>query len=769
MDELREILNAYSSNALNAIAAFHGVLPRESKSKPLVIEILAKTLTDPVKVLKIYQGLNRAERSAVDAILRRGGEASVRNVRAELVGSGLIDQNVDVKNRRQEYRGSRPDPHAINSRKLEDILVRLNLAGLVFSADEISSESPYPPRKRDLDFALSSVIIPEAIRLYLPVPPALPKHTETLEVSTILEGSARTFQRDLYLYWSYVRDHHPGLTAGGELQKKALREVNALLLARSDIQTGESEKDHPRLLFLRELLLDLKQIVLREDRTLESVDSPDFFTLTPARRVLQVYEAWSKGKFFNELVLLPAEVYFRPSHTPLVPAPGPITKARNFVLTQMAKTDAEGWTSMRSFTEQVRSQNYEFLFKRDLSLRYYYGARHPYDASTNSMGLTFSGIMDEEKGWEMVEANFILGILRWPMFWMGLIDLGWTGPEKGSPGAFRLTPLGRWVFKLSPEPEIPMEGGRVILQPNLHITALDPISDTVLMGLDRFAERLTAERAIEYRLTRASVYVAQQSGWNVEQIKSFLVEHTGSSLPGNVERTLEEWQAQYERIIFHPQVAVAHGSPDMLDRLSKEPKIASLIASRPLPDIAVLENKQAIPRLVKWLYSQEILPVTVQPAIAPGLIRVRGTGEIEFKVKSPNIYLHGQLAAFAEEVGPGYRLAPQSIRRAVQAGLSAPEIVSRLQDMSGAPLPEEVAIKIRAWAKYYGNAELEKVVLLQFKDQNTLQELLDDPELGRLLNEYVFPAGKALARIQPQDLEKLRLLLAERGVDIIEK
>ncbi|MGE5223456.1 MAG: helicase-associated domain-containing protein, partial [Omnitrophica WOR_2 bacterium] len=559
------------------------------------------------------------------------------------------------------------------------------------------------------------------------------------------------------------------LTARGDLQKKALREVSALLLTRSDVQKGETEKDHPRLLFLRELLLDLKLIALRPDGPLEAFDSPGFFSLTPVQRVAKVYEAWSSGKFFNELILLPADISIKTSYPPLIPAPEPVIKARKFVLEQIFKTSAEGWAPVSDLTRQVRTQNYEFLFRRNYPSRYYYGLRHPYDASTNPMGLSFPGITDDEKGWERVEANFIQGILRGPMFWMGLIDLGWKGPEKEAPEAFRLTALGRWVLKLGPEPDIPMEGGRVIVQPNLHIIALDPISDVVLMGLDRFSERLAAERAIEYRLTRLSVYKAQRSGWNVAQIKEFLVQHTGSSLPGNVERTLEEWQAQYERITIHPQATLAHGSPELLDRISKENKTSKWIASRPLPDVAILQNQQAIPRLVNWLHAQEILPLTVQPGVRPGSIRVGDSGEIELNEKAASIYLHGQLSAIADRTDSGYRLTPASIQRAVQSGLSAPEMVSRLQAMSGRQVPDEAARKIRAWSKYYGDAVVENVVLLQVKDPNTLQELLKDPELKHMLKEFTMPAGKALARIQPKDLEKLRLLLAERGVEILDK
>ena len=61
-------------------------------------------------------------------------------------------------------------------------------------------------------------------------------------------------------------------------------------------------------------------------------------------------------------------------------------------------------------------------------------------------------------------------------------------------------------------------------QPNFRIFAFDPISDAVLARLDSFAVRLNADRAIEYELSRESVYRAQLAGQNV----SGIVELAGS-------------------------------------------------------------------------------------------------------------------------------------------------------------------------------------------------------------------------------------------------
>jgi hypothetical protein len=84
-------------------------------------------------------------------------------------------------------------------------------------------------------------------------------------------------------------------------------------------------------------------------------------------------------------------------------------------------------------------------------------------------------------------------------------------------------------------------------------------------------------------------------------------------------------------------------------------------------------------------------------------------------------------------------------------------------------VPAALTRRIRAWAKHYGAAALEPVTLLQLRDQATLTELLADPELAALLQPFRPNPSKALARLKPADVEKLRALLADRGLDLDDK
>jgi hypothetical protein len=593
-------------------------------------------------------------------------------------------------------------------------------------------------------------------------PAAAPASTP-VSVTNTRESSARTFQRDLYLYWSYARDNVVEITQKGEPRKRALAAIAEILLVPEKLGKGEGELQHPRLRFLRALLQALGALRVDPGGRLAALEN-GFFTLNPAERVRRACQAWQAAIGFNELQIAPfgPRVHVHPDEW-LRPAPEELVAARTRVAGHVRALAAAGWIDVGTLCRRVREHDYELLIPRSAARTYYYRPTHPYWAQLNSLGVEIRDLRQEADGWDLVEAPIILAMVAGPLHWMGLADLGWEHAPDGPPTAFRLTTLGRWLIAGGPQPEIPSEGGRVVVQPNLHIVALDPVHDATLMALDRFAERLRAERAVEYRLTRASVYAGQLAGWDVARIRTFLEEHTGAALPANVARTLDEWQGQHERIVIRRRAAIAHGAPQAIAGLAGQPGVLAQLS----PETALLDPAQ-LPALLEQLSAQDVVPRVLRrgAGVAPGAVQVDERGGLRFDPHTATLYLHGHLEAFAEPDGPDrYALTRASVARAVRAGLDAPQILERLATVHRGPLPDELVRRVRAWAQHYGAATLETTVLLHVRDEQALAELLDDPEVGALIERFV-PSTTALARVQPRDVERLRALLLERGVEL---
>ena len=318
----------------------------------------------------------------------------------------------------------------------------------------------------------------------------------------------------------------------------------------------------------------------------------------------------------------------------------------------------------------MRETAYEFLFKRvprqvyNYNLNSYVLETSPY-SGTNPLGWAFPEVEDGDAGWDQVEGRFIRNLLQGPLHWMGLVSLGHSRTSLKEPDAFLLTPVGSWLLGSGPEPEIKLSGGRVILQPNFQITAFDPVSDQTLMELERFAERLSGDRAFELRLTQASVYAAQQQGWKADRIIAYLEELTGAPVPANIQRTLAEWQSLHERIVVYPRVSLLHAaSPADLEALDAEPGLRPLLADRLGPVVVRLPDRKTVSTLMQKLTAQGWLALFSQGGgrLPANSVEITPEGRLDFTVPAPDLYLHGHLARFAEPEDGGYRLTPASLR-----------------------------------------------------------------------------------------------------------
>jgi hypothetical protein len=650
----------------------------------------------------------------------------------------------------------------------------------------------------------------------------------------VVEGSARAFQRDIYFYWSTVRANPLSLTKEGRLYQRDLRLINAALLQQQEIGQ-KTEFDAPRLIFMRQLLTNLGLLV-HVGSTIQATERPSLLERTPGERIQLTFTRWRDGTFWNEILSIPS-LTVRSIDSRLTLAPRQIVEARAKVLdhiAEMHKTQRQGthWTSIPQLIEHIRTNDYEFLLPREYlpfqstyyrTYQNYLSHASPYISYGNEMGWSFSPpFADEQEGWDVVEAGFIRAMLLEPLHWMGLLDIGYLAGEGtgigGSVGgseddesqvttvpvAYRLTPVGAWALGVGPAVDMPEEKGRVVVQPNFELFALDPISDLTLAELEEFAERVNAERAIKYRLTRASVYRAQKKGWTAARILDVLRELSqdtspaaagpdlagfGSSaevhpLPQNVVRTLQEWQDLHERVIIHRRAnllqavdmqllkqlqqipAVRAHLDDRID--TQDPQQVALALIRP----GLAQTEELIHALEHAGYppmrtrsSKDAGPPSLTIA-DPGEASASGI-EIQFHVALPSIYTYEQIAPFTrqDEQGRTY-LTPSAIKEAVRAGMGVDEILERLSALHYGPLPHAVVKQVRAWGHYYGDAMLQTVTLIQIQDAKTLNELLTDPKVRAALRPFVPDPSRVLALVDTDDLISLHEILDRYGITL---
>ena len=761
-ESLTELLDQYEIATLQALLSSMGLKVQGRISKPDLIQFLIPNITTPDRVSHSMAGLSPAEREVIILLQRQGGQATRGAIRRRLADLNVLDTR---ETRLDVYSNQQPDHRKTDSHFMDEILAHLLASGLVFG---LKTADPWG-RVVNLTFRMvNEYCIPIELAKLLPPPPELPARLPVLPApERILEGSARVFQRDLYLYWSYIHHNRVELIAKGALPKRHLTALNETLLQRETITTGQGEADFQRLVFLRAMLTQLE--LIKVDGTyLLAGPGEAFFGAEPLDRIRRSFESYLSGTQLNELAVV------HPINSMggrLIPAPDLLIEARKKVMPYLALS--EGWTALDLLVERIRTVNYEFLLPRTyrapVSQSYYYPISTPYAQYGNPLGWEwpFPAGLDEGEGWWRVEAQLIGYMVYGPLNWMGLTDLGFNTRETG-PDSFCLTAPGRWLLANQPPPEIPLGQGQVIVQPDFTILAFDPISELVLFQLEHFAQRVSAERAILLRLTQSSVYAAQQTGWDASRIQSYLEELAHQPLPANIARTLSEWQKIHERIRIYPHVNLLHArQPADLDELTIEKKLLPLLKQALAPGVIALPPKIKLREVFDQLTRAGWQPtVTTKSAgLPPNSVEASADGRISFLQHAPGLYLRAHLARFGEEAGEGYRLTPESIRRATNAGLSAPELITELTKVLAQPLPAILEQHILAWSGLYGQVQLEPTRLLRFKDETALQHLLRDPEISSLLRK-VRPADlEQIALVRAKDIEKLRNILNERGVE----
>ncbi len=600
--------------------------------------------------------------------------------------------------------------------------------------------------------------------------------SRTMSIETtpavVSTASAYDFQRDLSRYWRTVRKQGGvPLTAQGWIYKSNFKTFLAALNVPGGMLSNE-EQSNGRLWFMRRLLVHMRE--LQGDNfadRLEVTRTSKLLGLPMAQRVRWSFEAWRDGGVWNELTRLPGQ---HVSYDHRRDAPPGLAKSRNTVLKHLAKLSkgAGTWQGTAALVAQIKRTDYTFLFERRRGTGVQGMYASPYYSSNNPYGMSFTVARDEASGWDVVERAFVIELLTGPLFWLGLVDLGYnvgdpTG-EQNPPLAYRLTDTGAWLCGVAEQPVYVETGGRIVVQPNFNILAMEPVNDALLIDLDQFADSLGGDRAVTYEITRESLYRGQLAGWSAKRVIAFLEKHQGAQLPANVTRTLQEWETAHQRITFHRKklvVQFADEDAEAQASLALSPLKPNVLGERflivPGGDI---DKANVALRDAGWM-------PTVQAAGHQALektLRVEDDGAVTFVQSAPSVYALGRLMQFAEGASngaSGFRISAASVRAAMNRDLDVEQLLAMLAEMHSGPISTEVEQSIRQWAGYYGSGSLKQVVLLELSNADVLANLVADEGVGA----YVTPidgSARPLAMVDAAHVDAVRAVLMERGIEM---
>jgi len=766
---LAELLAGYRVTALRLMCELNGWADADM-NKDAMVRRLAARFADPEHPPRALAALDKTARAALEAIQRLSGEAEWDDMASDWVADGLAGKPREVKDRRHYYNEfAEPDlgdPQA-PGRVFQDVLARLELRGLVLGRLSKRVQSTV------VDFgAAQSYVIPAEVHRHLPPPPPSPPPPPP-SFEREARGEAAAFSRELFLVWSYVRRHRPSLLNTGYLSKRDLKALATQWPEPVDTDTVKREDELAKLHFERLLLGALALVVpgsaleADEPRAVAHWGEP-----LPSRAALWL-AAWRDGRWWNELQRLPG-VRWRASGAGAgvrAPAPEALVKARRLVVERLGRAGAAGeWVGLAGVVESIRRSARDFLVARrggrpDVGRYNYssYGYRtpsHRYTTWTNAHDWQFDGVRDERHGWEVVEGDVIRQVAE-ILHWLGLVDTGVDA--KGAVVACRLTPIGRHVLAGGPAPaEADESGARVVVQPNFHILAFGPVAEVTLLDIERFADRVGTDRALEYRLTRESVYRAQTMGWAAADVIARLADIAGAELAQNVSRSIEEWQHLHERIVIHRRARLVQAADaDLLTRLVADAPAALAPVAPSLARAADAAGLMAL------LGRHDVAPTTRHDPQAAGGVVLAEDGAVAFRQKVPDLFVLGQLQRLATWDAPGgvWRLTHAAVQHARQRHtLDAPAQIEAWARLLAGPAPAWLEQRVKAWSGHYAPARVHRRWLIELPDDQTFKDLRADPRLASRLKRWQ-PKGP-LVPVDEESLEALREILAEYGIEV---
>lgn len=694
-----------------------------------------------------------------------------------------------------------PHPHGL----FEQAVRHLLLLGLLFWGKQTNYEN------RDYASGIHDglLIVPEAVRAgvlqmwgagspFVTFTTRASTQKETEDTSQGTEG-IRALQRALYLYWSLVASQREGLSLvnTGLLARASLRQViehveyqgyqgvqrlsgaQGMQNARLSGEQIRVESDASYLLFLRLLLMRLG-LLQERNGAIYALNAEPFFALPLIERARRCYELWFKSSFWNEMLYLP-DVNVRPGPSPLDPAHDEVVHGRQAIVERLEHEQLETWHTLSTFIARTKLHVPYLLFPR------HYGSRSErYMNGSNPYGWDFRlkrGWLTHREGWHMVEGGFIRSIIIGPLRWLGIVELD----SDEMPTAFRLTAASRLLLSNSLPPSKNVSWGRLIVQPNFELVVLAPVSEALLIALDRFAERVSLEHIAQYRLTKASVTRAIQIGLHAEDIQHTLEQAAGGEIPQNIHYSLAEWERQARRIeVWTDATLLEVDEPAFLDTLFADDETRTLLRRRLAPRLAEVAPSQ-LETLQELLWQRDYLPpvVSLPSHDTPFEEQSRelqwtlhDDGLLEPLYAVTDLYLAAQLERFSDIDEPtGWRrITASSLQHALTHNLPLDKIIHflnrycRSAGSNNTPrigVPPSFLIRLKLWGGGYGqhhDIAVEHAPMLRLPPE-ILADLLADSELADLLNGEV-EQQQRLVRVHPDKLERVIALLRERGFSV---
>ncbi len=547
---LQRALQDQDLGYLRIVAEFWG-LELESPNARQASTELARAMAEPGLAHEVVESLPMEAREALDWLLAQEGRA----------GAAQFSRRFGEVRPMGPARRDREMPW-LDPASAAEVLWYHGLIARGFADGAASAEAaPRGPQE--------FYIVPDELAALLPKPqppvselpgqPAsLPAGAQPSRATTALVDDAATVLAALR--------REPGR----ELEKLTAGLKSFLLTGAEEGGTTRSDdvpdpKSQPLALVIT-LLQDLG-CVRGPDLELDAEVARPFLESARGEQLRALFNAWRRTEAWNDL-----------DHILGLKREGNWTNdpraARETALRFLARVPPDTWWSLDSFVVAIKEQQPDFQRPA--------GDYDSWYVRDSESGDYLRGF----EHWERVDGALLRYLLTGPLHWLGATDLHDPKSEIRNPPArpaepgraksqaFRVTGWGRALLAAE-TPKIPEPPGQLRIYPDGQLSVSRSVSRYDRFTVARFTEWAgLGESSYLYRISPASLALAQKQGLQVRHILAFLGKAAVNPVPPALAAALIRWEKQGVEVSMTEMLVLRVSASELLETLRKSPKVS---------------------------------------------------------------------------------------------------------------------------------------------------------------------------------------------------
>jgi hypothetical protein len=292
-----------------------------------------------------------------------------------------------------------------------------------------------------------------------------------------------------------------------------------------------------------------------------------------------LFRSWSTSLPFKDLFSIPDLIVEKADgYSPI--------KAREYILEMISSLPVGEWIDIDDFIDHIKKSSAEFL-RPD-------GNFDSWLIRSVDTGEYLNGFIH----WSDVEGAYIHHLLQGPLYWLGIINLGFSSHAR-VPGTFRVTVEGHMLL-LGSTPSGREENGRIKFKAGSQILCPVLLPRWVRYLLARMAEWQEFDNdEYGYLFTPQSLAGARKQTLRVSHLETLLRKFGSVPPPPSLVRALQSWEDHGSEVSLESMQVLRVTSPEILQEIMKS-KAARYLAEPLGPTAIVMKpgTKEKVTRLL---------------------------------------------------------------------------------------------------------------------------------------------------------------------------